>query len=78
MTSYLPPARPSPVDPPGSDDFGKRVSLDALIAVRAGQRPRLVFHVHAGRRGDKRKGFTESEYARLLDAGHQHLGAPSS
>jgi putative transposase len=56
----------------------KRVSLAALIAVKAGQRPRLVFRVRAGRRrdGDKRKGFTERDYARLLDAAHQQLGGP--
>jgi transposase len=54
----------------------KRVSLAALIAVKAGQRPRLVYRVHAGRRGDKRKGFTEAGYARLLDAAHQQLGGP--
>lgn len=54
----------------------KRVSLAALIAVKAGQRPRLVFRVHAGRRGDRRKGFTEAGYARLLDAAHQQLGGP--
>jgi len=59
----------------GSD---KRVSLAALIAVKAGQRPRLVYRVHAGRRrpGDRRKGFTETDYARLLDAAHQELGGP--
>ncbi len=55
----------------------KRVSLAALIAVKAGQRPRLLYRVHDGRRrGDKRKGFTETDYARLLDAAHQQLGAP--
>ena len=54
----------------------KRVSLAALIAVKAGQRPRLVFRVHAGRRGDRRRGFTEAGYARLLDAAHQQLGGP--
>jgi putative transposase len=44
----------------------KRVSLAALIAVKPGQRPRLIYRVHAGRRrGDKRKGFTETDYARL-------------
>jgi transposase len=33
--------------------------------------------VHAGRRrGEKRKGFTEADYARLLDAAHQQLGGP--
>jgi hypothetical protein len=56
----------------------KRVSLAALIAVRPGQRPRLIYRVHrAGRRGgDRRKGFTEAEYAALLDAAHQQLGGP--
>jgi transposase len=55
-----------------------RVSLAALIAVKAGQRPRLVYRVRDGRRrrGDKRKGFTEADYARLLDAAHQQLGGP--
>ena len=52
------------------------MSLAALIAVKAGQRPRLVFRVHRARRGDKRKGFTETGYARLLDAAHQQLGGP--
>jgi hypothetical protein len=56
----------------------KRVSLAALIAVRQGQEPRLVYRALAGRRrdGDKRKGFTETDYARLLDAAHQQLGGP--
>jgi hypothetical protein len=53
-----------------------RVSLAALIAVRPGQRPRLVYRVHAHRRGEKRKGFTETDYARLLDAAHAQLGGP--
>jgi DDE superfamily endonuclease len=53
-----------------------RVSLAALIAVQPGCRPRLIFRTHRGRRGDKRKGFTEHEYARLLDAAHQQLGGP--
>jgi hypothetical protein len=43
----------------------KRVSLAALIAVKPGHRPRLIYRVHARRRGEKRKGFTEKEYARL-------------
>jgi len=30
----------------------------------------------ASRRGDKRKGFTETDYARLLDAAHAQLGGP--
>ena len=53
-----------------------RVSLAALIAVRPGQQPRLIYRTHRARRGDKRKGFTEHEYARLLDAAHQQLGGP--
>jgi putative transposase len=45
----------------------KRVSLAALIAVRPGQRPRLIYRVHArrGPPGEKRKGFTEKDCARL-------------
>ena len=56
----------------------KRVSLAALIAVKAGQRPRLIYRVHHGRRSrdDQRKGFTEADYARLLDEAHQQLGGP--
>jgi hypothetical protein len=53
----------------------RRVSLAALIAVKPGHRPRLIYRVHNNRRrGDKRKGFTETGYARLLDAAHQQLG----
>jgi hypothetical protein len=57
----------------------KRVSLAALIAVRAGRPPRLIYRVRHGRslrRGDKRKGFTEADCARLLDGAHQQLGGP--
>jgi hypothetical protein len=53
-----------------------RVSLAALIAVRPGCRPRLIYRVHRGRGTDKRKGFTETGYAALLDAAHQQLGGP--
>ena len=53
-----------------------RVSLAALIAVRPGQRPRLIWRTHRARRGDKRKGFTETDYARFLDAAHQQLHGP--
>jgi hypothetical protein len=54
----------------------RRVSLAALIAVKPGCRPRLIYRVHHGRRsrGDTRKGFTEADYARLLDDAHQQLG----
>ena len=53
-----------------------RVSLAALIAVRPGLPPRLIYRTHRARRGDKRKGFTETDYARFLDAAHQQLGGP--
>jgi putative transposase len=55
-----------------------RVSLAALIAVKPGHRPRLIYRVHRRRpRGkDRRKGFTEADYARLLDDAHQQLGGP--
>jgi putative transposase len=54
----------------------KRVSLAALVAVRPGRRPRLVYRTRARRPGDQRKGFTEADYARFLDAAHQQLGGP--
>jgi hypothetical protein len=61
----------------GTGGSNKRVSPAALIAVRAGSRPRLIYRVHRGpRRGDKRKGFTEPDCARLLDAARQQLGGP--
>ena len=55
-----------------------RVSLAALIAIKPGCRPRLIFRVHRarGRGEDRRKGFTEAGYAALLDAAHQQLGGP--
>ncbi len=58
----------------GGHDTG--VSLAALIAIRPGCRPRLIHRTHRTRRGDKRKGFTETGYARFLDAAHQQLGSP--
>jgi len=56
----------------------KRVSLAALIAIKPGHAPRLIYRVHQGRRrrGDQRKGFTETDYARLFDAAHQQLAGP--
>ena len=55
-----------------------RLSLAALIAVKPGQAPRLIYRTHTGRKHatGKRKGFTETGYARLLDAAHQQLGGP--
>ena len=52
----------------------RRVSLAALLCIKPGQRPRLIYRVHHRRkRGtgqgkggtDQRKGFTEADYARL-------------
>ena len=56
----------------------KRVSLAELIATKPGHRPRLIYRVHAGRGHgkDQRKGFTETDYARFLDAAHQQLNGP--
>jgi len=54
----------------------KRVSLAALIAIRPGCRPRLIYRTRTRRPGDKRKGFTETDYARFLDAAHQQFGGP--
>ncbi len=56
----------------------RRVSLAALLCIKPGQRPRLIYRVHKNRRrrSDKRKGFTETGYAQLLDAAHQQLGGP--
>ena len=54
-----------------------RLSLAALLATKPGHRPRLLYRTHSGRRrGDRRKGFSEVDYARLLDAAHRRLGGP--
>ena len=53
-----------------------RLSLAALVAVTPGHRPRLIYRAHRGRRGGRRTGFTEADYARLLDAAHRQLGGP--
>ncbi|MCX5051048.1 transposase [Streptomyces sp. NBC_00474] len=56
----------------------KRVSMAALICTKADQRSRLIYRIHLDRGPAKgrRKGFTETEYARLLDGAHQQLGGP--
>jgi len=56
----------------------KRVSMAALICTKAGHRPRLIYRIHLDRgpAKDHRKGFNETDYARLLDAAHQQLGGP--
>src|SRR3954464_1022916 len=53
-----------------------RVSVAALVAIQPGQRPRLIYRTHRRRRASRRKGFTEVDYAALLDAAHQQLGGP--
>jgi len=56
----------------------RRVSLAALLCIKPGQRPRLIYRVHHARRrrGDSRKGITETGCAALLDAAHQQLAGP--
>jgi hypothetical protein len=53
-----------------------RRALAALIATRPGHRARLIYRGHAGRGTGRRKGFTETDYARFLDAAHQQLPGP--
>jgi hypothetical protein len=57
-----------------------RVSIAALIAARPGTagRARLIYRTHLNRGSGKhrRMGFTETGYARLLDAAHQQLHGP--
>jgi hypothetical protein len=58
----------------------KRISLAALIATKPGitGRARLIYGTHVDRGQGKhcRKGFAETDYARLLDAAHQQLHGP--
>ena len=56
--------------------IGPRLSLAALVATGPEHRPRLIYRTRRGRRGGGRKGFTEADYAALLDAAHQQLGGP--
>ena len=61
-----------------SGGSNRRVSLAALVCIKPGCRPRLIYRVHHARRrrNDPRKGFTESDFARLLDAAHQQMRGP--
>jgi transposase len=56
----------------------KRVSVAVLACARPGCRARLIYRIHLDRGHGKhrRKGFTETDYARLLDAAHQQLAGP--
>jgi transposase len=53
-----------------------RLSVAALVAVKPGQQPRLIYRTHRRRRASRRKGLTEADYAALLDAAHRQLGGP--
>ncbi len=54
-----------------------RLSVAALVATKPGHRPRLIYRTHTGRRRrGRRKGLTEADYARLLDAAHHQLRGP--
>jgi transposase len=53
-----------------------RLSVAALLATKPGHRPRLIYRTHRGRRGGRRKGLTEADYAALFDAAHRQLGGP--
>src|SRR4051812_5779416 len=53
-----------------------RLSVAALVAVKPGSRPRLLYRTHRHRRGSRRKGFTEADHAALLDGAHRQLGGP--
>ena len=50
--------------------------MATLICTKAGRRTRLIYRTHLDRGPAKgrRKGFTETDYAPLLDAAHQQLG----
>jgi hypothetical protein len=71
------PAPPGPVVKV-TGAHNSRVSLAALICVKPGCQTRLIYRVHRRhvRSRDRRKGFIEADYARLLDAAHQQLGGP--
>jgi hypothetical protein len=64
--------------PGGAGDRGDQPAAIGGRAAghQAGHRPRLLHRTHRGRRGGGRKGFTEADYAALLDAAHQQLGGP--
>ncbi|MFD9941447.1 transposase [Nonomuraea sp. NPDC059023] len=54
-----------------------RINLTGLLCFKPGQRTRLIFRMMVyRRRKNERKGFNETDFARLLDAAHQQLGGP--
>ncbi len=57
--------------------LGLWLALAALVAIKPGEHPRLIYRAHTYRgRKEERKGFGEGDYIRLLDAAHQQLGGP--
>ncbi len=54
-----------------------RIGLAGMIAIRPGQRTRLIFRTitHHGRKNE-RPGFREKDFAVMLDAAHQQLAGP--
>jgi putative transposase len=56
---------------------GRRVSIAGLVCYRPGHHGRLIYRMmlHRGRRGEP-KALREPDFAALLDAAHQQLGAP--
>jgi DDE superfamily endonuclease len=54
-----------------------RVAIAGLIATKPGRASRLIYRtrLYHGRKMEK-KGFTEADYAALLDGAHQQLGGP--
>jgi transposase len=69
--------------PARSDPGGARDGPERPAAVGGGTgRPqarapaRLIYRTHRRRRASRRTGFTEADYAALLDAAHRQLGGP--
>jgi DDE superfamily endonuclease len=56
---------------------GRRISIAGLVCYRPGHHGRLIYRMmrHHGRAGEP-KGLREADFAGLLDAAHQQLGAP--
>lgn len=52
--------------------------MATLICTKTGRRLQLIYRIHLDRGPgkDRRKGFTETDYARLLDSAHQQLDGP--
>jgi DDE superfamily endonuclease len=60
------------------------LSVAALLVIKPGHRPRMIYRTHCGQRrsgrgeqrGGGRKGFTETDYAALLDGAQQQVAGP--